>query len=579
MSRRGKGLLLAFIGLAAVVGLVSLAVVLSHGVEKGTVVKLTISGEIVEERDESLRGKIFQGPVTLVSEIRSVFETAAEDDNVDGIIVNIKDFSLGPGTIQELRDAVREFQDSGKWTMAFMETAGEGGSGNWAYMLASAFQDLTLAPAGDVNLTGVIATVGFFRGTLDKIGVYPDFDSIGVYKSAKDIYTEKSFTDAHREALTDMVNDLYGSMVDAIVQSRGKSRDEVEAMIDRGPFTGEEALAEGLVDHLAYYDEFLDAAKEKAGGKLKTLDASDYMDRRSGFKSGSSTIAVIHATGVIHRGSSGYDPSVGLHMGSDTVAKALRDARKNPSVKAVIFRIDSPGGSALASDIVWREIKRTREDKPVVASYGDVAASGGYYISCGADRIIAEPATLTGSIGVVYGKFVKKELFDWLGMSFGQIQRGRNAHLWTDLKSWTPEEKEEYFWKSVRKIYTQFLDRVADGRKMTTEAVDQVGQGRVWTGREAKERGLVDELGGFSAAVRAAKELAQIPEEQGVRFLVLPEQASWWESLWGGGSTQLDLVPPSMREALIRMQPLAQAAILGDEPALIMPVPVQTSAP
>jgi len=573
LSRRGKGLLLAFIGLAAVVGLVSLAVVLSHGVEKGTIVKLTISGDIVEERDESLRGKIFQGPVTLVSEIRSVFDTAAADDSVDGMIVNIKDFSLGPGGIQELRDAVHAFQDTGKWTKTYMETAGENGAGNWQYMLASAFQDLTMAPAGDVNLTGVIATVGFFRGTLDKIGVYPDFDAIGAYKSAKDVYTEKGFTDAHREALTDMVGDLYAQLVDAVAEGRGKSLEDVEALVDRGPFTAEEALAEGLVDHLAYYDEFLDAAEEKAGGKLKTLGASDYLDRRAGFNAGASTIAVIHATGVIHRGTSGYDPSVGLHMGSDTVAKALREARKNAAVKAVILRVDSPGGSALASDIIWGELKRTRQDKPVVASYGSVAASGGYYISCGADRIVAEPATLTGSIGVVYGKFVKKELFDWLGLTFGQIQKGKNADLWTDLKRWDPKQKEDYFWKFTRKIYDQFLDRVADGRKMTTEDVDQIGQGRVWTGREAKERGLVDELGGFAEAVRAAKELAQIPDDAGVRFLVLPEQPSWWESLWSsGGSARLDLVPPSMRKALVQIQPAAQAAILADGPALLMPV-------
>jgi protease-4 len=573
VTRRTKRFLFALAGLGTLVGIIALAVLLSHGVERGTVIELTIGGMIVEERDTSLQGRFLQGDVTLVSELRELLDKARRDESVQGIIALIKPAEIGPADIEEILDSVAAFRESGKWTMGFIEGAGELSSGSWTYMLASAFDDLTMAPLGDVNLAGVLATVPFFRGTLDKIGVHPDFDHIGEYKSAKDIYTEKGFTEAHREATSALLSDLFDVMADRIAESRGIPPEEVRSLIDRGPFTGEEALEEGLVDRLAYYDEFLDAAEERAGGELRSLDWEEYLERRGGFGEGRHKIAVIHASGVIHRGRSGYDPSVGLHAGSDSVAGALRDAREDPSVKAIILRVDSPGGSALASDIIWREASLAREKKPVIASLSDVAASGGYYIACGADRIIAEPSTITASIGVVYGKFVKKGLYDWIGLNYGQIKFGEHADFWTDLKQWSPEEKEQYYWKFVRRYYDRFVQRVADARQMTREAVDGIGQGRVWSGTRALELGLVDDLGGFDSAVRAARELAQIPESEGVRFIVLPEKPSWWESLWEGKGASMEL-PPAARATLRELGPLGQAILLDGEPAMLMPAPV-----
>jgi protease-4 len=570
VTRRSKGFLLALIGLGAVVAIITLAVVLSRGVERGTIIELTLSGTIAEERDTTLNGKLFQGEVTLVGEVRALFEKARRDDNVDGILAVIKPCDVGPAKIQEIREAVKAFRESGKWAVAYLETAGEMYAGNWNYMLASAFEDLTLAPAGDINLAGVMATVPFFRGTLDKIGILPDFDHIGEYKNAKNVYTEKGFTKAHREATLALVEDLQAAMVEAISESRGMSPAEVEALIDRGPFTGEDALEEGLVDRLAYYDEFLEAAEERAGGPLRTLDWEEYLDRRQGLGVGRHKIAVIHGTGLIHRGRSGYDPSIGMHMGSDSVAEAIRQARKDDSVKAIILRIDSPGGSALASDVVWRETQLAKERKPVVASFSDLAASGGYYVACGADRIVSEPATLTGSIGVVYGKFVKKGFYDWIGLNYGEIKVGEHADFWSDLHAWTPEEKEQYYWKFVRKIYDQFVTRVAEGRQMTPEAVDRIGRGRVWTGRRAMELGLVDELGGFGTAVRVAKELAQIPEDEDVRFVVLPEKPSFWDSLWGWGAAPANL-PPGVQAIVKDLQPLGRAAFFDGQAVLLMP--------
>jgi protease-4 len=570
VKRGVRALALAFVALAAVVVIIGIAVVLSGGVESGTVVEITIAGPILEERAGGIYGKLFQGNVTLTRDLVDVFHKAAMDDQVAGIMAVIKPFRGGPATVEELRDAIHAFRESGKWAVAYMSSAGELKQGNYAYLLASAFEELTMSPAGDVNLVGIIATVPFLRGVLDKLGVYPDVHHIGPYKSARNVYTEKGFTDAHRESTESWVGDLYQGIVEGVARSRGWSVEEVEALIDRGPFTGEEAL-EALVDRLAYYDEFREAAEERAGGRLITLDWEEYAERRQGLGTGSHKIAVINGTGTMILGSSAYDPGAGPLMGSDTIASAIRSAREDESIEGIILRIDSPGGSALASDLIWREADIARRDKPVVASFTDLAASGGYYVACSADRIVAEPSTLTGSIGVVYGKMVTRGLFDWIGFSFEQVQRGKNAHLWSELRRWTPEERESFTNKFLNRIYDNFVDRVAEGRDMTPASVDRVAQGRVWTGRRAIELGLVDELGGFDTAVRAVKELAQIPEEEGVRFVVLPRKEPWWRAFWG--SHEAAAPPPPVASLIMRgIRPLAVAALFDSEPALLSPV-------
>jgi len=575
MSPRSKGCLLVIAGVAALVIVVLFAAMLSKGVDRNTVVELNLSGSVQEERDDSLRGRFLQGDVTLISELRALFDKARRDDRVSGIMVNIKPFSMGFAKMQELRAAIRRFRDSGKWAVCFLETAGEFVPGNGPYYLASAFDDITLAPAGDVNLSGIAAQTPFLRGLFDKVGIYPDFDAIGKYKNAKNIYTDKDYTDAHREATETLVGDLFDGMTEDIAASRKKSVEDLRAIVDRGPFIAEEALKEGLVDRLGYYDEFRDAVKERNGGHLKPLAWREYLKRRSDLGVGKSKIAVIHGTGLVVRGKSGYDPSAGWLMGSDSVAGAIREAREDKSVKAIILRIDSPGGSAVASDVIWRETILAKKAKPFVVSMSDVAASGGYYVACGADRIIAEPNTITASIGVVYGKFVLKGLYDWIGLNFGTIQKGKNAGFWDETKRWSPEEKDQIYWKFMHKIYGQFVGHVAEGRKMTPEAVDKIAQGRVWTGRRAKDLGLVDELGGFETAVKAAKELAQIPEDEDVRFEVLPEKPGLWDSIWGdddgvdsGVESSLAL-PRGARAVLAGLRPAAQAALLAGEPMML----------
>ncbi len=578
MARGFKALGLSFVAITAIVIIIGIAVVLSRGVESGTIIELTISGPIAEERDSSLYGRLFQGEVTLTRELTELFRKARRDESITGIMTVIRPFSAGPATIEELRDAIHEFRDSGKWATAYMDGAGELYHGTSAYWLASAFQDLTMPPAGDVNLVGLIATVPFLRGALDKLGVYPDMHHIGPYKSAKNVYTEKGFTAAHRESTEEWLDDIYRSIVAGVARSRGKTEEEVVALIDRGPFTADEALEAGLVDRLGYYDEYREATRDRAGGRLTLLSWGDYLERRAGFAVGTRKIAIIHGTGAVVRGRSGYDPGAGFLMGSDTVAAAIRSAREDSSIEGIILRVDSPGGSALASDVIWREADIARKDKPVVASFGDLAASGGYYVACSADRVIAEPSSLTGSIGVVYGKLVTGGLFEWLGLTFEEVQRGKNAHLWSELRRWTPEEQVEFKDKFLGTIYDRFVSRVAEGREMTPEGVDEVGQGRVWTGRRAKELGLVDELGGFDAAVRAVKELAEIPEEEDVRFVILPEKEPWWKDLWGGAETVAG-PPIGVEKILHGIRPLAIVALFDGEPALLSPMALVMDLP
>lgn len=571
MSKHAKGFLLAVAGLLAVVLIIAVAVVLSRGVEKGTIVEITIEGPIVEERDESIHGRLFQGDVTLVSELRTVFDKAARDEHVNGVMVVVKPSSMGYAKAQEIRAAAAALREAGKWAVAYLDTAGEFAPGNGMYFLASAFDEITVNPAGDVMLAGVYTASPFLRGLLDNIKIYPDFDHIGKYKNAKELYTEKGFTPAHREATEAWVGDLFLGLVEGIAESRKKSVDEVRSIIDRGPFTAQEALEAGLVDRVGYYDEFRDAVKERNGGKLRTLKWREYLKRRRSLGVGSHKIAVVHGTGIVLMGKSGYEPSAGFVMGSDSVAGALRKAREDSSVKAIILRVDSPGGSAVASDIIWRETQLARKVKPVIASMSDVAASGGYYVSCGADRIVAEPSTLTGSIGVVYGKFVLKGLYDWLGLTFGEVQRGEHAAFWNELRPWNSDEKSGIYWKFMNKVYSQFVSHVAEGRKMTPEDVDKIGQGRVWTGRRAKDLGLVDELGGFETAIRLAKEMAKIPQDEDVRFVDLPEKPTLWQSLWGGEGDEVTTeLPRSARLIAGALQPLGRAALLDGQIALLM---------
>lgn len=414
---------------------------------------------------------------------------------------------------QELREAVEEFRHHGKLTVAWAETFGEAGGGSAPYYLATAFEEVWLQPSGDVGLTGVAGEVPFLRGALDRIGITPQIAQRHEYKNAANIFTEREFTEAHREATECLVDSVMVQLVAAIATDRNMSRTEVGALFDRAPVFATEALEAGLVDHLGYRDEIYASVRERVGTDAFLMYVGRYgrskLTERIA-RPRSDKLGLIHVTGPIHLGRSGMRPG-GQNAGSDTVVAALRAATEARGVKAIVLRVASPGGSYVASDTIWRQVALTRQaGKPVVVSMGNVAASGGYYVSMGADTIVAEPATITGSIGVVSGKPVVDRLLERLSIGHEAVAGARHSLMFSPFQKFSEDEWERLnIW--LDRVYDDFVGKVADSRGLRLDRVRDIARGRVWTGADARERGLVDELGGLRTAVDIAKERAGIP--------------------------------------------------------------------
>ena len=446
----------------------------------------------------------------------------------------IKGILLRPGSlnspfwakVQELREAIDDFKTSGKYVHAWLEYAGDR-----EYYLASAADKVYLLPSASLDLTGVASYEVFLRGTFDWIGTYPDFLHVGDYKTAVNTYLEKTFTPAHKEMSESLNRSQYDQLVSGIADARGKSEADVRALIDQGPFQPVDALRVGLIDEVAYEDELDDLVPQLKDAEY--IDAEDYAAvtwERTGVRR-NSKIAVINATGVINSGSSGFDPVNGAVVGSDSLVEYIRDARADDSIKAIVLRVDSPGGSSTASDVIWRELSISRENhRPVIVSMSDLAASGGYYIALGGDAIVAQPGTLTGSIGVYTGKFVISGTLDKLGANIESTSHGRHAEIYSPDRRFSAEERKKIE-ESMQAVYDQFIERTAAARHMTPEKVDEIAQGRVWTGAQAKQIGLVDELGGLYKAVGLAKQRARIPLEEEVELVSYPPHRSFYEVL------------------------------------------------
>lgn len=427
--------------------------------------------------------------------------------------------------VQELRGALEDFRTSGKYVYALLEYGGDR-----EYLLATAADRVYLVPSATLDLAGVATYEVFLRDAFDWIGTYPDFLHLGEYKTAVNTLVERSFTPAHRE-MTDSINqDQYEQLVRAVADARRMSEAEVRALIDQGPFLPEEALRAGLIDDVAYEDELDDLLDDL--GDAPQIAAENYAAvswEAAGVRR-RSTVALINAVGVLAEGRSGLDPINGVVVGSDSLVGYIREARANPSVKAIVLRIDSPGGSSTASDVIWRELAITRGQRPIVVSMSDLAASGGYYIALGGDAIVAQPGTLTGSIGVYTGKFVVAGTLAKLGVNIEAISRGRHAEMYSPDRRFTPEERARIV-ASMQAVYDAFVERAAESRHMPPEKIDALARGRVWTGQQARQIGLVDELGGLQTAIALAKQRAGIPAEEEVQLLVYPPRRSFFEVL------------------------------------------------
>ena len=531
MTRSGRtGLVVVGVIVAGLIG-IGLLARQSRNPSSGSVLELVLDDEIDELSPSEPFGEVFGGKRLSVRDYEEAILRAKDDPRINGLLLTLKRPQMGFGRVQELRDAIKAFRSSGKWTVAWTETAGEFGPGTGLYYLASACESVWIAPPGDVNLTGFRSEVPFIRGVLDKLKVYPDYDHIGKYKNAMNFYTDKSMNEAYREAMESIIDSLYRQVRAGIAESRGMTDDEVAAVIDGGPYLGPQALEAKLVDHLGYRDELVTWVTEKNGGKLPIVKPRKYLKAGRYWDEGA-RIALIYGVGGVSRGESESNPFTGSPtMGSDTVAAAIKDAREDDSIKAIVFRVDSPGGSYVASDIIWREVTLTKGKKPIVVSMGDVAGSGGYFVAMAADRIIAQPGTITASIGVLAGKLVTKDFWEMLGLSHDSIQRGRHATFYSSAQQFTPEERA-IFKGWLERIYKDFVGKVAQGRGKTFDEIHAIAQGRIWTGEDALKLGLVDELGGLPIAVQRAAELAELEPSQKVHLVEVPAPKSFFQELF-----------------------------------------------
>jgi protease-4 len=488
--------------------------------------------------EDSLAGAFGQ-PETTVRDVVDALEKGAKDERVKALLVRVGQ----PGsmaTVQELRDAVKAFRASGKKAIAYTDTFGELTSNIGAYYLATAFDEIYIQPSGDVNLIGLSLETPFARDAFAKLGVQPRIGQRHEYKNAVNTYTEQGFTAPHREAMEKLLGSLYGQIVNGIAEGRKLTPEQVKELIDRAPLLGAAALEAKLVDGLLYRDEVLDKVKKEAGDKPKLLFVDKYLERVGRpHAEGDSTIALVYGVGGINRGKSESSPLSGEQVfGGDSVALALRKATDDEDVKAIVFRVDSPGGSYVASDTVRREVQRAREKgKPVIVSMATYAASGGYFVSMDADKIIAQPGTITGSIGVFGGKMVTADFWAKLGINWESVALGKDASMYSTDADFTAEQlaKNEAM---LDRIYEDFTGKAAKGRSLPLEQLQSVAKGRVWTGEDALANKLVDELGGFPKALELAKQAAKLDKAAQVKVQVFPRKkqpAEVFAELLGGG--------------------------------------------
>ena len=513
------------------------------------------------------------GKPLLLREAVAAIHRAAKDDRVAGLIARVQIPAAAAGPVQEIREAIAAFSDV-KPSLAWAETY----PGTLSYYLASAFREVWMQPSGTVGLVGFATNAMFLRDALDKAGIEAQFIARGEYKSAANLFTQDRYTEAHREADGRLIESLHAQVLQAVAESRHIDPADVDALADKAPLLRDDAVTGRLVDRIGFRDEAYARIGELVGApgispETGGADSDDapprlYLARYARAaasrpappmppipgRKGKPAIAVVTLHGPIVSGRGGPQllPFGNSSAGGDTIAAALREAAADDSVAAIVLRVDSPGGSVTGSETVWREVNRVRgQGKPVVASMGAVAASGGYYVSMGADAIVANAGTITGSIGVVTGKLVARELKDRIGVGSDSVRTNANADAWSINQPFT-DEQHAHVEAEADLFYTDFVDRVAAGRSMSTEAVDAIARGRVWTGADAKERGLVDELGGLRTAITKAKVLAGLEPDADVRIASYP------------GSSLLDMLrpKPSSQPAAASL-PDAVAALVG----------------
>ena len=538
------GVLLAVLSVAA---LLVLAVLVSRHppeVAANSVLVLRLRNEIPEkpgmEMPEFMGGGDSQ---PTIANVWMALRKAAADPHIKAVLLEPEDLSVGWARLEEIRSDIETFRKSGKPVFAYLRAPSAR-----EYYVALAAGRIYMGESEPLMLKGLRAEIFYFRNTLDKLGVSMEVEHAGKYKDFGDMFTRSDMSPETREVISSVVDGLYGNLVDRIAAARHKTPEEVRAIVDQGPFTARQALQAGLVDKLGFEDQMWADLKDTLhGGEPKKVALSQYMKvtpEAAGLP-GKRKIALVVAEGDIVRGTPGDDGSGESSLTSYGFDKVLRGIAADSAIKGVVVRIDSPGGEVTASDEIWREMNLLSRKKPVVISMSDAAASGGYYMAMTGDAIVAYPETETGSIGVVFGKPNLHGLYDKLGISKDGLQRGRHADIDSDYTPLTPEERQ-VLRDGIDESYRDFLDKVATARRRKVEEIEPVAQGRVWLGSQARDRGLVDELGGLDTAVALVKKKAAIPSGENVSVLLYPPRQSFWDLIFKSRSAE------SMLDAKVR---------------------------
>jgi len=495
-------------------------------IASNSVLVMDASGQIEEQRAPDFFSAL-NGTSPVLHDYLDSLDNARTDPRITGLVVRIAPLQTGWAKLEEIRNHLLAFRSSNKPSICYL---GYDGIQNQEYYLASACQQVWLVPTTPVSIRGMMAEATFVRGTLDKLKIVPEYYHIAEFKTAGNMFTEKKFTPAHKEEVESLLRSVYEQYLGDTSKARGMSRDQFEAILNRGPLSSADALSGKIVDRVGYWDQIQDYFKKRGSG-WNPVSLNSYRTTLGAPNFALDKIAIVYASGLIVSGDSGTTAAGGFILGGDSVAADIRRARMDSSIKAIVLRVDSGGGSVVGSEVIRREVELAHEVKPIVVSMSDVAASGGYWIASPADKIVADPNTITGSIGVIIGKLNVSGLFNLLGVSTDYVATSDNATLFSAQQNFTSEQRE-YIEKSLHETYDDFIKGVAAGRKMPVDAVDKIGKGRVWSGSQAKGLGLVDELGGVDRAIEVAKHLAHIPASNSVRLVRLPEEKTFFQQLF-----------------------------------------------
>lgn len=553
-------------------GMALFAVLTDKGLPNNTILALDARGGFTDAPVPTVFG---DAPLSFIDVIFAL-KKASADPRVKGIILRVGQGGIAGAHAQELKQAFEAFRAGGEGRFIIAQAGSFSGPGIGQYYLASLADEIWLQRTSEVNAVGMLSTTVFLRGFFDKFSVKADIGQRYEFKNAANVYTETDYTPAHREATTRLLQSIFDTLTADIAAGRKMDVAALRGLIDNAPYLTQGALDAKLADKIGFYDDAEKAAKDRAGSGAEVVALGDYYVREgspyANPYANDGVIALIAAEGAIVDGPSGEDFYNGRVMGGDTIAQAVRDATDDPAVKAILLRVNSPGGSALASDVMLDALKKAQDKgKKVVVSMGPVAASGGYWMSMQADEIFASPATITGSIGVLSGKVILRETYRLAGLNPVSIGIGANANINSEFDDWTPEQRAK-FEASLDQIYERFTTSVAEGRKIPIETVRQIARGRVWSGADALGLKLIDRFGGLSDALDETIKLAGLPAGGRIDVRIYPQTSAWdnfWSSLGRAASTTqrleafVNALDSDAARAVLRL--FDDGAVRGDE--------------